>query len=104
MRIAGNVPRGDRRIMAPGAARTGDDHDGEGVTMARRRAAHAFGVISGFFIVPAGLAGVLLVGTASPAPAATTNPCAAQLTAATTSPSATATTATPTPAASTPSS
>src|SRR5215467_4331170 len=48
----------------------GDDHGGEGGSMSRRRAtAHAFGVISGFIIIPAGLAGALLTGTASAAPA-----------------------------------
>jgi hypothetical protein len=103
MRVVGNATRGDRLIMAPGTARTGDAHDGEGATMSRRRAMRTFGVISGFIIVPAGLAGILLVGTASPAPAATTNPCAAQLTAASASPSATHT-ATPTPASRAPSS
>ena len=50
--------------------------------MSRRHATtHAFGVITGLFIIPAGLAGSLLLGIASPAPAATTSPCTAQLTA-----------------------
>jgi len=55
-----------------------------------RPTAHALGVISGFIIIPASLAGVLLTGTASAAPVAA-NPCAARLTAvsaSTTSPAA----------------
>jgi DNA segregation ATPase FtsK/SpoIIIE, S-DNA-T family len=72
--------------------------------MSRRRAtAHAFSVISGFIIIPASLAGVLLAGPASAAPTAA-NPCAAQLTAAsasTTSPSAASSApASPTPSVS----
>jgi hypothetical protein len=51
--------------------------------MSRRRStSHAFGVISGLLIAPAGLAGALLIGTASPSlSSAATNPCATQLTA-----------------------
>jgi len=69
--------------------------------MSRRRAtAHAFSVISGFIIIPASLAGVLLAGPASAAPTAA-NPCAAQLTAAsasTTSPAASPSAASSAPA------
>jgi hypothetical protein len=46
----------------------------------RRAMTRALGVISGFLILLAGLTGILLIGSATPAPAAT-NPCAAQLTA-----------------------
>ena len=70
----------------------------------RRATAHALGVISGFIIIPASLAGVLLAGPASAAPAAA-NPCAAQLTAvsaSTTSPAASPSAASPAPASSTP--
>jgi hypothetical protein len=69
--------------------------------MSRRRAtAHVVGVISGFIIIPASLAGVLLAGPASAAPAAA-NPCAAQLTAvsaSTTSPAASPSAASSAPA------
>ena len=70
----------------------------------RRATAHALGVISGFIIIPASLAGVLLAGPASAASAAA-NPCAAQLTAvsaSTTSPAASPSAASPAPASSTP--
>ena len=73
--------------------------------MSRRRATiHAFSVISGFIIIPASLAGVLLAGPASAAPTAA-NPCAAQLTAAsasTTSPAASQSAASSAPASPTP--
>ena len=73
--------------------------------MSRRRAtAHAFGVISGFVILPASLAAVLLAGPASAAPTAA-NPCAAQLTAvsaSTTSPAASPNAASSAPASPTP--
>ena len=79
----------------------GVDHGGEGGSMSRRRAtARAFSVISGFIIIPASLAGVLLAGPASAAPTAA-NPCAAQLTAAsasTTSPAASPSAASSAPA------
>jgi hypothetical protein len=48
--------------------------------MSRRAATRGFGVIPGFFVIAALLAGILLVGTANPAPAATAGPCAAHLT------------------------
>jgi hypothetical protein len=65
--------------------------------MSRRHAmTRAFGVISGLFIIPAGLAGAFLIGTASPAPAATASSCKAQLTALATS------TASPAPSSSEP--
>jgi hypothetical protein len=61
--------------------------------MSRRRAAiRAFG---GILIIPAGLTGILLMSSATPAPAAT-NPCAAKLTAVVVSSAS----ATPTPTAS----
>jgi len=73
--------------------------------MSRRHGtAPAFGIISVFIIISAGLAGVLLAGPANAAPAAA-NPCAAQLTAAaasTTSPAASPSAASPTPASPTP--
>src|SRR5215475_4238662 len=48
--------------------------------MSRRRATTGtFGIISGFFILAALLAGILLVGTANSAPAAAAGPCAAHL-------------------------
>jgi hypothetical protein len=75
--------------------------------MSRRHATtHVFGVITGLFIIPAGLAGSLLLGIASPAPAATTSPCTAQLTAiaasATPSPSPDTTVSSPASATPTP--
>src|SRR5262249_3268438 len=48
-------------------------------SMSGRATTRAFGVISGFAVSPALLAGILLVGTASTAPAATAGPCAAHL-------------------------
>ena len=51
----------------------------------RHVASNAFGVISGFLIVPAGLAGIFFTGAAKPAAAAVVNPCTAQLTVATSS-------------------
>ena len=61
----------------------------------RRATTRALGIISGFLILLAGLTGILLIGSATPAPAAT-NPCTAQLTAVSVSRAS----ATPTPSAS----
>ncbi len=49
----------------------------------RHVASNAFGVLSGFLIIPAGLAGIFFTGAAKPAAAAAVNPCTAQLTVAT---------------------
>ena len=70
----------------------------------RRATAHALRAISGFVIIPASLAGVLLAGPASAAPTAA-NPCAAKLTAvsaSTTSPAASPGAASSAPASATP--
>src|SRR5262249_38565708 len=70
----------------------GDD-GGEGVPMSRRHTMtrRALSAISGFLVIPAGVAGGFLVATAAPAPAAAANSCAAHLTA------LAASTASPTP-------
>src|SRR5215475_15363157 len=99
----GAVGNGSRGTAHHGSERDpdGDDHGGEGGSMSRRLAtARAFGVISGLIVIPASLAGALLTGTASAAPAAA-NPCSAQLTAtsaSTTSPAASTSAASSTPA------
>src|SRR5262249_61283814 len=56
----------------------GDD-GGEGVPMSRRHTMtrRALSAISGFLVIPAGVAGGFLVATAAPAPAAAADSCAA---------------------------